>query len=202
MFPIRLHRSGLRVSSTIPRGSPGVGERRFPKTNFKHFTKQTLSFASLKSQTQTEALIWKESSAQIEHTIRAVALPGRVVHFVTLSFYMAGWFLDIYVEYLIRVVARLIMRIRSVHWAAAKGTVIHSQSRGGLGCPVTDVTYKYEVSGETCEGVNTKPFIFDRSAKLYAEHFAAGQQVTARVNPQNASKTVLVDKEQPNPWLK
>jgi hypothetical protein len=106
------------------------------------------------------------------------------------------------VEYLIRVVARLIMRLRSAHWDVVTGAVLHSECRGGIGCPVAEVSYIYKVMGQEYEGVTTKPFILDRSGKLYAEHFPEGQQLVVRINPQNAASSILLENEQPNPWLR
>jgi len=112
-----------------------------------------------------------------------------------------GWVLDVYVEYLIRVVARLIMRIRSASWRTVNGTVVYSECRGAIGCPVARVSYKYEVKGQEYEGVTTKPFIFHSSGELYAEHFLEGQQLVVRVSPQSAARSILLENEQSNPWL-
>jgi uncharacterized protein DUF3592 len=112
-----------------------------------------------------------------------------------------GWVLDVYVEYLIRVVARLIMRIRSASWRTVNGTVIYSECRGAIGCPVARVSYKYEVKGQEYEGVTAKPFIFHSSGELYAEHFPEGQQLVVRVSPQNAARSIVLENEQSNPWL-
>jgi uncharacterized protein DUF3592 len=115
---------------------------------------------------------------------------------------MVGWVLDVYVEYLIRVVGRLYTRIRSASWDPVDGTVIHSQCRGVVGCPVTYVSYKYQVEDQEYEGIATKPFILRSSGELYARHFLAGQQIVVRVNPHNPASSVLLENEQPIPWLK
>lgn len=95
-----------------------------------------------------------------------------------------GFFLDIYVEYFIRVFARLIQRWNARSWEIVTAEVTASSYRkGGLGCAVADVGYMYKIDGEVYIGTNSVPFIIDSSAKDYIERYSPKSEMVIRVKP-------------------
>src|SRR5260370_4874160 len=87
---------------------------------------------------------------------------------------MGGLVIDIYIEYLYRVVTRMIKRLESSAWPVAKATVRSSSCpRAGYGCCVAKVYYTYLVDGEHYANVNEKPFIIRNSGENYVKSFRA-----------------------------
>ena len=71
-----------------------------------------------------------------------------------------GWFLDIFVEYLFRVVHRALKRRGTRDWAIMKATVLDSSyPRAAFGCHVAGIGYQYRVDGELYTGISEKPLI-------------------------------------------
>jgi hypothetical protein len=107
---------------------------------------------------------------------------------------MGGLLIDIYIEYLYRVVTRTIKRLGSTTWPITKATVTSSSCpRAGYGCDVAEVYYSYRVDGELYTGVNEKPFIIRNSGENYVSRFARGTEFTVRVKPQNAAVSLVRD---------
>jgi hypothetical protein len=126
---------------------------------------------------------------------RLISTPNLSVHGVHTICYastrMGGWFVDIFVEYLFRVVARMVKRRGSGTWPIAKGTVTSSAcANASYGCDVAEVCYTYRVDGELYAGINQKPFILHNSGENYAGRFAAGTAITVRVKPGEPSASV------------
>ena len=72
---------------------------------------------------------------------------------------MGGLVLDIYVEYLIRVLVRFFKARGSKSWPVIKGKVTSTNCRpGGVGCAVADISYNYRSNGELYAGTDAKPF--------------------------------------------
>jgi hypothetical protein len=110
---------------------------------------------------------------------------------------MGGLVIDIYIEYLYRVVTRMIRRFGSSAWPVAKGNVRSSACPGaGYGCYVAKVYYTYRVDGEHYAGVNEKPFIIRNSGENYVSRFARGTEFTVRVKPQDAAVSLVRDGDQ------
>jgi|ERR1700691_2755514 hypothetical protein len=107
-----------------------------------------------------------------------------------------GFVLDIYVEYLVRVLIRLFRG-----WGAASWPVIHAKvtstnfRAGGIGCAVADITYNYRFDGELYTGSDANPFILDRSAKDYLENYGRGTELPVRVKPGTPDLAVLRQKD-------
>jgi hypothetical protein len=110
---------------------------------------------------------------------------------------MGGLVIDIYIEYLYRVVTRMIKRFGSSAWPIAEATVTSSSCpRAGYGCDVAEVYYTYRVDGELYTGVNEKPFIVHNSGENYVSRFAPRTELTVRVKPQDAAVSLVRDGDQ------
>jgi Protein of unknown function (DUF3592) len=111
--------------------------------------------------------------------------------------YMGGWFVDIFIEYLFRVMARMIKQRGSGTWPVARATVTSSSCpRAGYGCDVAEVYYKYRVGGELYTGLNEKPFIIHNSGENYISHFGPGTEFTVRVQPKDPAVSLVRDGDQ------
>jgi hypothetical protein len=96
---------------------------------------------------------------------------------------MAGFFLNIIVEYLIRVTGRAIKRRRSRDWPTAKATVAGSRHDKTSSCNLTEVVYTYRFNGEPYSGMDKKPFWFSSNAEIYIRDLPPGTEFTVRVKP-------------------
>jgi hypothetical protein len=107
---------------------------------------------------------------------------------------MGGWFVDIFVEYLFRVIVRAIRLLRSRDWPVAMGTVLSAECpRSSYGCTVASVYYEYPVAGEKYGAAYEKPFISPSSGEEYASQFVKGIDFKVRVKPGNPSTSVPCD---------
>lgn len=105
---------------------------------------------------------------------------------------MAGWFLDIFVEYLFRVSLRAAKLLRSRTWPFAKGTVLSADCpRASYGCTVATVYYEYIVEGKKYSATYEKPFIWHDSGAEYAGQFAKGLELKVRLKPGDPSVSVF-----------
>ena len=104
---------------------------------------------------------------------------------------MVGLFLDIIVEYLIRVTGRAIKRYRSRGWPTVRATVSSSECPKRSGCNLAEVIYLYCVNGERYSGTNKKPFLSHDSAEEYIRHFAPGTEFTVRVKPDDPEVSIV-----------
>lgn len=102
-----------------------------------------------------------------------------------------GWYLDVLVAYLFRIIARSIMTLRSRRWPTRKATVTRSDSPNGFACEVVKVVYTYSFNGDHYGGTDTKPFLFKQIAEINTKEFPSGKEITVRVNPDNPSVSVL-----------
>jgi hypothetical protein len=110
---------------------------------------------------------------------------------------MGGWFVDIFVEYLFRVIGRMIKRRGSGTWSVAKATVTSSSCpRAGYGCDVAEVYYTYRVDGELYTGISEKPFIVHNSGENYVSRFAPGTEFTVRISAKDAAVSLVRDGDQ------
>ena len=113
---------------------------------------------------------------------------------------MGGWFVDIFVEYLFRVIVRMFKRRGSDTWPLVKATVTVSDCpNAGYGCDVAEVHYTYRVDGELYTGTNEKPFISHNSGEAYTSRFAPGTEFSVRVKPGNLLVSVVRDGDQSGP---
>jgi hypothetical protein len=106
---------------------------------------------------------------------------------------MGGWFLDVYVEWFIRMVVNDVRMLRSRSWPVVNGAVFDSACpRANGGCHVADVYYDYSFSGQTFSGIHEEPFVIHSSGEEYLRQFPTGSNYPVRVNPRDPSKSVAV----------
>lgn len=104
---------------------------------------------------------------------------------------MVGWYLDIFVEYIVRVFLHVVNLVRSRRWPIVKATVLSADCpRAGYGCTVATVYYEYVVNGEKYGNAFGKPFISHDSGQDYAARFVKGMDFKVRVKPNDAAKSV------------
>ena len=112
-----------------------------------------------------------------------------------LCYRMGGLAIDILVEYIFRQVALLLRVVRSRSWPVTKATVTAACRRGGYGCDVAEVYYKYRMDGELYTGVYKKPFVFQNSAEYYVNNSASvGADLVVRLKPGDPSISVVFDR--------
>lgn len=104
---------------------------------------------------------------------------------------MAGFFLDIIVEYLIRVTGRAIKRRRSREWPTVRATVTSSECPKNSGCNLAEIVYLYRFNDERYSGTNKKPFWFASNAEIYIRDFPPGTEFTVRVKPNNPEVSIV-----------
>lgn len=103
---------------------------------------------------------------------------------------MGGLVIDIYVEYLVRIIINLNHKWKSRNWPTITASVTGSDCpRSVYGCHVADVYYEYEFDGEPYVGSVQVPFIYSRSGEDYVRRFPPKSSISLRVNPQNPAKS-------------
>jgi Protein of unknown function (DUF3592) len=104
---------------------------------------------------------------------------------------MGGWFLDIFVEYIVRVFLQTANLIRSRRWPVVKAIVLSADCpRASFGCTVATVYYEYVINGEKYGDAFGKPFISHDSGQGYAARFAKGMDFKVRVKPNDPAKSI------------
>ena len=107
---------------------------------------------------------------------------------------MAGFVIDIVVEWIFRVTVRFFRELGTGDWSICQAKVTGAHYRkAGFGCDKAEVNYTYRIDGKTFAGTNVKPFVSSRSAEKYAAEFPRGQEISIRVNPRNPSVSLLRD---------
>jgi hypothetical protein len=111
---------------------------------------------------------------------------------------MGGLFLDIFVEYLFRVLVRMFELLRSRSWPVAMGTVLSSDCPHAFyGGTVATVYYEYIVDGEKYGAACEKPFIWHDSGTEYADQFVKGVDFKLRLKPGDSSASVPIGNRAP-----
>jgi Protein of unknown function (DUF3592) len=108
-----------------------------------------------------------------------------------------GFLLNIYIVYVVRMLWRLAGLVRSRRWKRAIGNVLGSSVKSGYSS--VSVDYEYVVGGQKFAATFVKPFIFDSSAKTYADQFARGMEFTIRIKP-GSPETSVADPSEENWW--
>jgi hypothetical protein len=110
------------------------------------------------------------------------------------STYMAGWFLDIFIEYVFRMFVRAMKLLRSRSWPVVKATLLIAECPQAVyGCDVATVYYGYVVNGEKYGSAYDKPFISHDSGVGYCNQFVKGMDFKVRVKPDNPSVSVPIE---------
>lgn len=105
---------------------------------------------------------------------------------------MVGWFADIFVEFLVRVVMRMVRIFRSGSWQTVPGEVTDSTYQSAsYGCDVAEICYKYRVDGELYTGMYVKPFISSMRGKDYVARLPVGTELVLRIKPGEPSVSVM-----------
>jgi hypothetical protein len=104
---------------------------------------------------------------------------------------MAGFVLDIIVEYLIRVTGRAIKKGLSRDWPTTKATVVSATYDKTSSCDLVQVVYAYRFNGERYPGRNKKPFLFSGNAEIYVRDFPPGKEFTVRVKPNKPEVSIV-----------
>ena len=108
---------------------------------------------------------------------------------------MAGWFLDILVEYLVRVAMRIVQILRSRSWPAVAGTVTGSfYVNADFGCDIAKVCYEYRVDGVNHVGTYKNPVFFKSLGENYIARFPHGTELIIRIKPGKASISIMEEK--------
>src|SRR5215469_659191 len=103
---------------------------------------------------------------------------------------MAGLFVDIFVEYLFRVLFHGLDLVRSRKWPIAKATVLSADCPlATYGCEVATVYYEYAINGEKCGGSFGVPFISRKAGEDYAALLAKGKHFKIRTKPGDPTKS-------------
>ena len=97
---------------------------------------------------------------------------------------MGGLVIDIYLEFIFRVIARFFRARGAKSWPVVKAQVTGTYcDPGGFGCVVANVAYEYRLEGELYTGTDAKPFVSDGSAKDYLKSHPQGSELLIRVKP-------------------
>src|SRR5947209_4644354 len=109
---------------------------------------------------------------------------------------MAGLVIDIFVEWIFRVVIRFFRELGTGNWSVCTAKVTGAFCpKVDYGCDKAEVNYTYRIDGRTYVGTNVKPFVRLNSAKKYAAQFPQGKEISVRVDPSNSSFSLLLDSE-------
>jgi hypothetical protein len=107
-----------------------------------------------------------------------------------------GFVLDIFVEYLARVLCRLVRGWNARRWKIVRARITGSAYPGsGFGCAVADVAYTYEINGRTYSVRNSEPFIFNKSAQNYVELHLPNAHLPIRVKPDDPNVSVVRERD-------
>ena len=111
---------------------------------------------------------------------------------------MAGFVLDIVIEFFFWMSVNLIQRIGTRKWPVVTAIVSKSEKRPypGLGCAVIVIHYKYRNAEMRYEGTHKEPFMsFDNYAEAYLNRFPGGSEFPVRVNPEVPSHSIPANRK-------
>ena len=106
---------------------------------------------------------------------------------------MAGWFVDIFVEWIVRMIAKLVHRVQSRSWPHVQAIITAVRcERAGYGCHLADVHFDYEFEGTEFSGLHEEPFLVHDLGTDYCLDHPAGTKAPIRVNPHDPKKVVFL----------
>jgi hypothetical protein len=110
---------------------------------------------------------------------------------------MAGFVIDIYIEFFFRTIVNLTRRIGTSKWQIVTAIVSNSEKRPypGLGCTVIVIHYKYRNAELRFEGTHKELFIFDNYAGAYLRRFPGGSEFPVRVDPEDPSRSIPANRK-------
>jgi len=106
---------------------------------------------------------------------------------------MGGWFLDIWIEWIVRMIAKLIHRMRSRSWPVVDAMITSSDCpRAGYGCHVADIHYDYEFAGEAFSALHEEPFLMHALGRDYVLDHPVNSRARIRVKPGSPAVAVFL----------
>jgi|ERR1035437_398085 hypothetical protein len=111
---------------------------------------------------------------------------------------MAGFVVDIIIEFFFRMSVNLLQRIGTSKWPVVTAIVSNSEKRPypGLGCTVIVIHYKYRNAEMRYEGTHKEPFMsFDNYAEAYLNRFPGGSEFPVRINPKDPSESIPANRK-------
>jgi hypothetical protein len=106
---------------------------------------------------------------------------------------MGGWFVDIFIEWLVRMIAKIVRRIVSQSWQIVDATVTAAvYNNASYGCDITDLHFDYSFDGQEYSGLHEEPFIMGALAKDFALDNPAGANIKVRLKPLQPDVTVAL----------
>lgn len=106
---------------------------------------------------------------------------------------MGGWFADIFIEWIIRMIVMSARRIKSLSWPVVTATVTNSvHSRASYGCDTADIHFDYSFGDQDFSGFHEEPVLLGESGQAFAQRFPEGAQIKVRVKPSNPDTTVAL----------
>lgn len=110
---------------------------------------------------------------------------------------MAGFVLDIIIDFLVRSFVRCFRFFRSIRWTRGTASIMEAAvSDPAFGCPIVKVRYKAAAGDGYEEGKEEIPFCFSGSAREFAEKVSGYRSVVIRVNPRNSTNIRFFDSDQ------
>jgi len=107
---------------------------------------------------------------------------------------MAGFIIDIYLEFFFRTVVIWFRRLAASDWPVRNAIVAESEFRKpGMGCRVVVIRYRYRNAGEHYDGIHKQPFLFDNYASAYLRRFPGGSEFPIRINPKNPLDSIQAE---------
>jgi hypothetical protein len=107
-------------------------------------------------------------------------------------------FLGAVIDYLIRIVIRMIKTRGTKTWTVENGTVTSSRASGAT----AETTYTYRHQGRLFAGTYRKPFFDHDSATRYSAGLPTGSKIFVRVKPDSAQTSVVLDGDQDEAAMK
>ena|SRR5947199_5656145 len=107
---------------------------------------------------------------------------------------MIGWFLDIWVMYVLRALLRMWKRRGTSHWERRQAHVASIAFEPRVwGCDVVEIVYVYKIEGETYSATESVPFLWKSSAEDYIRRNPKDSMLHIRVNPSEPGVSVVRD---------
>ena len=102
------------------------------------------------------------------------------------------FFIDVFVEYLIRVLARFVKEIRTKSWPRVSAEVVSAESDSGVtALRLARVHFRYQVDGVVYEGSDTKPFFNLDYRDQHLRKHPPGTRMGVVVNPKDPTSSFL-----------
>ncbi len=108
---------------------------------------------------------------------------------------MGGFVLDVWIEWLIRVLVRCYREVQALGWERREARVASVLPAKGhtAGSQIAEIHYWYKVADERVTACNREPFLIGRFMDAYLAQFSGNKTVWVRVSPADSSRSVLFD---------